>query len=390
MSRRTMQGFTLLELTVVMGLLAGFLLFLTQLLSGGVSLFQEGETGQELADVANVAARAAEESLGDMIGPAHESYEPGPPDARLLLQWVPLGLAQQAGTARVQALRATVRLDPWQEEDLLRALYHKVAEEAPGSRAPEEVEKRLAELVDAAPRRGRGDMLLLPWPAGDPEGAFLELRRAVLLPGQTIEVGAQRRLALFDVEQLEQLPAQTVRGLSTPVATGLLHFELAFWSQLTRKWEALPAEGGPESVWDSARAGWLSADTTPGSRFTLDRIPGTLLDTTDDVFPRRLRVTLVVDRSGPEALLAEPMGPEAVEATLISIDRLPGIEEASFVKIGDEWVRHAGVSGNSLTGLRRGERHTPATAHPQGTKVRIGKTVELFVELAHGRDCWNE
>ena len=55
---RAQSGFTLLELVVVMGLLSTFLLLLVQLVSSGAKLFDEGESGQDLADRTLVAHRA--------------------------------------------------------------------------------------------------------------------------------------------------------------------------------------------------------------------------------------------------------------------------------------------------------------------------------------------
>ena len=43
-------GFTLIELVVVMGILAGFLVMLVQLVDTGLRMFGEGELGQQFAD----------------------------------------------------------------------------------------------------------------------------------------------------------------------------------------------------------------------------------------------------------------------------------------------------------------------------------------------------
>ena len=86
-SRGAAAGFTILELTVVLGLLAAFMVFLIQLMTTGVELFDEGEEGQELSDLANTAGGAVRETMADLAGPRRSAFEPGKPDARLLVQW---------------------------------------------------------------------------------------------------------------------------------------------------------------------------------------------------------------------------------------------------------------------------------------------------------------
>lgn len=387
------RGFTLLELTIVFGLLAGFLVMLTQMLSSGVELFDEGESGQELADLANVAATAASSSLNDIVGPEREGYEKGAPAARLLVQWVPPGLlrADQGGGGSVQAVRAAVRLDEVEESALLARSLLPQAQQMDGSTEPEAVQARLADLVAGAPRTGRGEMLLLPWPAGDPDGAFLELRKVVLLPGHRIPIDRRRSVGLMEVDFLEDgtLPRELVEDLTTTIATGLLHFEVSLWSQHTRSFDQR-GDGGPEWVWDSARAGLLVGDgADPRRQFSLDLFPESLQNTTDDVYPRAARMVIVVAQEGPPALLAADLGVSESSMTLLTTDYLPDLETTPFLKVGSEWVRQSGVSGRVINGLGRGERGTVPRAHPAGTVVRAGKTIVLVVELEAGRDNWN-
>ena len=113
-------GFTLLEVTVVLGLLASFVLFLTQILASSVELLDEGETGQELADLGHAAGDATVAAMEDMVGPRWVRFERAQPDARLVVQWVPLGLSKFPTATRVQVMRASVRLTPTAETALLK------------------------------------------------------------------------------------------------------------------------------------------------------------------------------------------------------------------------------------------------------------------------------
>ena len=73
--RQPTAGFTLLELVVVMGLLAGFCVMLVQLLATGVRMFDEGEDGQALADRAGDASRLVRQQWAELLGPSGEAPE---------------------------------------------------------------------------------------------------------------------------------------------------------------------------------------------------------------------------------------------------------------------------------------------------------------------------
>jgi hypothetical protein len=382
----------MIELVVAMGLLSTFLLLLVQLLGGGVGIFDEGERGQDLQDRIQLAARATTESLGDMVGPARQTFQPGPPDARLLCEWAPLGFRASGDVrpTRVQVVRATVRLS---ERDERRLLTERLRARLAGelhAMSDEAVGQRLAELLPAEPRTGRGEMLLLSWPS-DPDGIHLELRRGLFLPGAS--VSTERHAPLFDVELGgPDLPVGAVPGLTEVVATGLLHAEFDLWSQDTRDFVGTPGNGGPERVWDSARAGLLLDAKDAEERFSLDLGGDSLRDARDDVFPRWIRVTLVVARSAndaAEAVLSDELTPDATTLTLNRTDLLPtdGAANERFVKIGGEWIAFGEAGPRQLSGLRRGQRKTAARSHRAGATVRAGRTVVLYLQVPHGRDA---
>lgn len=387
MTRRTKavrdeQGFTLLELVVAMGLLTGFLLMLVRLLGTGVGLFEEGERGQELLDRAQAATRAARDSLRDTCGPRLVGRPDGEPDARLLVYTTPFG----AGGARMQVLRSTVRLPAAREEQLLYEAFVAIAKaQGADDRESEEIAR---ERLATWPRSGRGEMLLLPWPA-DSEGVFWELRRSER-PAEPLLMPSDE-LALVELAAPEDLALDPQRVLATTrvLATGLLHFEIRLWSQRTRSWDVVGSSGA-EVTWDSARAGLLTGEKQTPEDFGLDIGPWSLRDPRDDVWPRWVRLTVVVARSQtatPESYLAQPVAANETSIRVTRPEELPDPLENPFVKIGPEWVRFSGVTGSSLTGVRRGQRGTTARQHDAGTPVRAGRMVVVDVPLAHGRDA---
>jgi len=386
----TQGGFTLIELTIVMGLLSGFILFLVQLLNTGVSLFDQGQASQELSDRSSTASLAARDAIRSMVGPRQETYSKGQPTTRLLVEWGPLELREGTG-AQVQVVRTTAQIDDTLERELLARSLREQAIETADSLAPEDVAQRLSDLVAAAPRQGRAEMLLIPWPAGDADGAYLDLRRGLFLPGQRIPLSRRDQRSLMDIDDLVYgaIPNGLIEEVTEPVAVGLLHIEFSFWSQYTRSWSGDSKRGGPEWVWDSARAGLLSDSDDPRLSFSLDLGKPSLENQTDDVYPRWVKIMIVVDRPGSEARLARDLAEGEREMRLIGVDRLGDDDEIKFLKVGPEWVRASSFSGGICRGLRRGVRGTDDRHHEFGTTVRVGKTEVIYVKLPHGRDCWN-
>ncbi len=379
---RDEQGFTLLELVVAMGLLTGFLLMLVRLLGTGVGLFDEGERGQELLDRAQAATRAAREALLDSCGPRLVGRPGGAPDARLIVHYAPLG----ADAARVQVVRSTVRLSAAREEQLLEAAFVALArEDGADERQAEEAAR---ERLRTWPRSGRGEMLLLPWPV-DAEGVFWELRRGDR-PAEPLLLPADE-LALVELAEPADLALDPERVLATTrvLVTGILHFEFALWSQRTRSWD-VGGSRGAEVTWDSARAGLLTGEKETPEDFGLDLGFPSLRDPRDDVWPRWVRLTVVVARSRaatPESYLSRAIGDNENTITVTRPEELPDPLENPWVKIGPEWVRFQGATGSTLTGVRRGQRGTTARQHAAGTPVRAGRMVVVHVPLAHGRDA---
>lgn len=384
-------GFTLVELMVVMGILSGFLLLLVQFVDTGVRLFDEWEQGQALADRAEAARVAVERELR-ALQTTSGAIEPGLPAERLLAQWLPIGLPARPRPTdpRATLLRATVQLDPEVELRLLeaRALFE-AAQELGFDPNPQEVRTRAGERLRHVPLRGRGRIVLALWPKDDVAG-LLELRVARFLPDQLLPIGSDQVVDPFLVPEPggSELPALVLHGYSELLVDEVLHFDLRFWSQRTTGWSESGARG-PEQVWDSARAGWLSQDAPT---FAFDRGPGSLENPTDDVFPHAIRMTLVVAQPSqlpPEGVLADDLAASDRVLQLTNGERFPGAADGGFVKVEGEWIRYAARSGDQLTGLQRGQRGTRPGPHARGRMVRVGRTVELTIPVAGAKDDWN-
>lgn len=382
----TQGGFTIIELTIVMGLLSVFMMFLLQIMLTTADVFGSGQRGQELSTRLLAVRRPAEEALGVMIGPTRES-KTAASDARLLVQWAPIGFVedeQKSSVGRSQVLRATVRIDRQREQGLLRDSFKTAAEEALGLGAdPEEILDMVTSMVSKTGVKGRAEMLLLAWPEGDKEGAYFDLRRGFFLPGELM--GEQFLGA-------DGMDAKRVIAGTEVVATGLLHMSIRLASQLTTNWIHGPTSGGPELAWDSSRRGWLSDAELETENFSLDLASPSAKDSIDDVFPRYIELTLVAGLSSqslPDAELAGSIDEGDRNIRLLNTERMPDTIQGNFLKIGSEWVRFSDIRGNELRGVRRGQRGTYPRSHKSGTGVRAGRTDTIMIPIPHSRDSWN-
>jgi hypothetical protein len=174
----------------------------------------------------------------------------------------------------------------------------------------------------------------------------------------------------------------------------VLHFGLEFWSRRTETWDpSEPPPKGPSLLWDSTRAILPKGKGLDGFFFAQ---PGrdSLADPGDDTYPRRIRVTVVVEEVGRNALTGRLFGdvaPDAKSIELYDAKFLPTTDTTQrHVKIGAEWIQFEDVSGNRLTGCKRGVRGTTAAAHTAGAFVHHGRTIVKEYAVATFRDAYRD
>ena len=118
----------------------------------------------------------------------------------------------------------------------------------------------------------------------------------------------------------------------------------------------------------------------------------TYFDPSDDVFPRRAQVTLVITntRGRPRvAALKEKL--EASDEGMIIVDNstIFRSDDHKYVKIGQEWIRytHFGTGGSIFIAPGgRGARGTVPAEHLAGADVETGRTFVLTIDLPSSRE----
>lgn len=186
-------------------------------------------------------------------------------------------------------------------------------------------------------------------------------------------------------------PPFYLRAVAAPVADEIIHLGFRFWTPSTNTWEAAAAlaapragaRSGPSSFWDSTRA----VLNLPAEREELawKAVDGSLEDPSDDIFPERVEVTVVVGEEdmlfGPR--LAEPIGEKDRTLVLTADLAVPDAPLDRFVSIGGEWIEIESVDGRRLTTAPsgRGARFTRASRHEAGERVEVGLTFRRVVEI---------
>lgn len=398
---RASSGFTLIELLVVMFMLAGFMMFLTQMLHDSLRIWQRGEERASLEERAATALRLASADFSRLQAVENKQFRPG---MRARLQRAAGGQGAQSNGRFVATFKpyqngkpvapdvgdATPTACDWFPEwrmvasvtteegrRLLEERERELVIEQEGQLDPERLEQRVQERLAEGQPAPPVDCLLRVAPTGEEDGCYLGLWRDVRLLDGSVE----KRW----VDGAEAPP------LGEPLLTNLLHVETLFRSQWTESWLQEPGQrGGPEQCWDSARAQIFPTEH-PVLLFGLDLGEDSATDPLDDVMPSWVQLRIVVDEGPDQAyvsLLAAAIDETTVQIRVEYPERMPAIDGAGYLKIGGEWILYRGHSNGSLQGVRRGARFTRPRAHRAGARVHVGREAVVRVPVAVAREYW--
>lgn len=191
-----------------------------------------------------------------------------------------------------------------------------------------------------------------------------------------------------------------------PTMGGLLHLEFRFFDQDSYTFderEAPPGtKGGAGYVWDSTRGVLLPEGDEEGQNaFRLAVPDGSLAsgvssedDPSDDIFPSRVKITVVVNGGGGKDALARVTRAVSQNASRIPIDIVMPFRDwrfgENFVRLGSEWIRFSRLDGSELVVAERGARHTIPGDHKKGCPVYAGRAFSTEVVVPARREWWND
>jgi len=191
-------------------------------------------------------------------------------------------------------------------------------------------------------------------------------------------------------------------GRFTRLSSGVLLFALEFWTSYTDTWdERYPPliykkkgeKSGPLVSWDSTRSQNLPSLHSGDFRYyRLFKDASSEANPSDDVFPRAVRIVMVIAESGDGAVTKTSRIFSEDSTILYVRDGALIPETAKYIMVGDEWMEIEKVERDAVH-IKQGARGlfgTPQSTHNGGEVVRIGIPFIRVVTLPGCVDDWTE
>ena len=398
MRRTGLDGYTLIELLLAMSLFTVISTGLIALLSRSSDFLTSGASQTETMDATQTFAEAFGDDISAMASRADS--ETGRPDVRLFCDW--------AGVDMNDDKKPDLTL---QRLFFVRSIHNEAASEAGQSSGitvgAKEYLNQLADakkVADGTLKASGGLMevfwMALPEPGGDP--AVMQLWRGYRAPpgGPNSLLPLRGGLDTFakGSEKGPTSPAD-VRAVAKPILSGVLFFGVDFWSRKTTTWDpkVRVRDGGAVRTWDSTR-GILPLGEDLDA-FVFSKVQGaqespSLNDATDDTYPRKVRVTCVLEELGRNARvgwLDQDLAADAKAVPCADTKFFPATDTAQrYVKIDGEWMEVGLPAGGNIPVIRRGARGTTATKHSAGAKIHHGRTFVQEYDVATFRDTYRD
>lgn len=373
---RRARGFTLVELLTAIAIFAVISTMLFRMVKGALDVWRIGEQGRESIEKGG----ALIEEIAQDFRMLRADAAPGMPEApvRLIATFGSLDLdvdqIDESLLQRVAFARSCPeeRTDPALRQSGTVPGGKEFLSDVESGTRPARACGGLAEVAYAT--------LSVPKPKSDP--SLLTLYRWFRTP-----IGGDG--SLLDPAAFERPERAVATGVA--LAENVLYLGVEFWGRDTEGFDApVDSERGPLSAWDSTRA--LLGDAKGPNRFRFAKGEGSLGQTDDDVFPRRVKVTLVLARDEDEQALLRLAVDLPASGDVVRVDSARAFEALGtrkFLKVGGEWMTWTSINGTELR-VQRGARGTPRVSHSAGARIHLGSTYERVIEIPVFREDWNE
>ena len=385
---RSPGGFTLVELLISISLFMALAFVLYTFISGGVNMWRTGERRQDLYERAEAAFETMARDLWCTFRP--QVFEEAAPVAMFLADRPAQPRKDQFGLPSDRSyppilgsrLRFVRTIQGEFENPLTRNAGRVAGASAYYQTAMPSEEQDLDEPGQQAPAlKAPAGLKEVIYQAAVLPGSNELSGTGTLLRGERMPVGGAGSLFKDDVvDKTESWPA-----IMRPVVHGVLYMGLEFWDQTSDTW-ANPGgdvQAGAERVWDSSR-GLLK-------EFLYYR-QGSASSDIDDVYPERLRITLILARPGDTAMTARLRHTVGQYEKEIQLDRPGGLQlvEEGVVLVGGKelmTITRTGVTRAKI--VTRGAYGTQVLDHAQGVPVVWGDVFTRVVNIPCYREYHN-
>jgi len=384
-------GFTLVELLISVTLFMALAFVLYSFIGGGVGMWRTGERRQDLYERAQSAMDTLAADLWCTFRP--QVFEEAEPVAQFLAdrpgqpprnagpgsQNFVLDLNQALLPVLGSRLRFVRTLQGEFQNPLTRfsgtvagASAHYQTEMPEEEPDPVQAEKEPRAYKAAA------GLMELIYQAVVLPGGGEEAGTGTLLRGERLPVGGTGSLFRDEVVSDPGTWAQFLQ----PVVDGVLYLGLEFWDQDMEVGGSdsgdLETAGNP--VWDSTRG------ILPEFRYYRK---GSEKTDIDDIYPQRVRITLILARPGDPAMTAKLSGGIGKYEKKIRLDRPGGLqlqEEALVLVGGKELIEITRTGSTRAKIIRRGVFGTPVSDHGNRSPVVWGEVFTRVVNIP----CYKE
>jgi len=213
------------------------------------------------------------------------------------------------------------------------------------------------------------------------------LYRAVKAPvGYKVRYGGNVTLvSLFDGPRFFSLQSAVLNTNARVLARNVLHYEVRFWGPDTNTWEISDPRQAGEALyeWDSTRVDPNAPEDYP---FPFDDPSAAVGDPSDDIFPAKVQVMIVVDSDTRTRAMTRFVGEDAGKIVCTGTrgfvkDESPAAAARRFIKVKNEWISYSAVDGDAFVVNQRGARRTVQVSHAEGEEVYQGKLFSLIIDI---------
>ncbi|MFH1998867.1 MAG: prepilin-type N-terminal cleavage/methylation domain-containing protein [Planctomycetota bacterium] len=379
------RGFTLIELITAITIFSVLGIMLLSMVKSGMSMWKKGESSR------NTMEQGVQmlETLCDELRLAFTENEPlaGAPEARFVCDFYSW---DRDGDGRKEAQTQRLKFTRISVEERENLNLRNAGDHADGYQYFTAWEE--PKPADALPTGGLAESLFMAYAPllakGETSDGLLHLYRGYRTPVG----GADSFFAPQSLSKPQQVEAALI-----PMLSGLLYLEFRFWNQDTRTFDAEliapDVREGAGFTWDSTR-GLLPDDLGAWpNNFRFGMGEESIDDSTDDLFPSKVLVTVVVEDSLSGDIVTTTTDAIAASDLLIPVDGVKRYKnpegETRFAKIEEEWIEIRGSEGSELIATRRGVRNTIPSDHKAGSRVHSGRRFSAVVEIGTAKSCWN-